>query len=247
MDLNNKQPFGVFDLDGTLIRWQLYHAISQILIEQKLLSTKHQKLINQAKNNWQNRQDSHSFNEYENILIKAMNENLPGISKNDFEKICQIVFNIYKDQVHRLTLNLINHLRQKNYFLICISGSPKQIVKLVANYHKFDDYAGSSLIYQNNLIKGYNLIMTGQEKLLTLKAMIKKHHLTKKNSYGIGDTLGDLDILNFVEKPIAFNPNQELFQLATKKHWTIMLERKNVQYQLNYQNNHYELAKTIEY
>lgn len=247
MDLNNNQPYGVFDLDGTLIRWQLYHAISQVLIDHRLLSTKHQKSIQQAKDSWQNRRSHRSFNEYENVLIDSMNQTLPGINKNDFEKICQLVFMEYKDQVHSLILDLINHLKKQNYFLICISGSPEPIVKLIANYYHFNDYAGSSLIYQDNLIHDYGLIMTGQEKLLALNNMIKKHHLSQNNSYGVGDTLGDQYILNFVQKPIAFNPNQELYELAVQKHWTIMIERKNVQYQLNYLNDHYELAKTIRY
>jgi phosphoserine phosphatase len=48
----------------------------------------------------------------------------------------------------------------------------------------------------------------------------------------VGDTESDISILSAVGKPIAFNPNDKLAQHAKKKRWDIVVERKNVIYQL---------------
>ena len=34
------RPFAVFDIDGTLIRWQLYHAIADALAKKGLIDAK---------------------------------------------------------------------------------------------------------------------------------------------------------------------------------------------------------------
>ncbi len=235
-----KTNYAVFDLDGTLIRWQLYHAIIDELINLKLLTTQQIQTINQAKQNWKNRQTKASFEKYEKYLISQTTKIIYKMNPNDFNQICQNVFDLYKNQVHNYTLNLMDKLRSKNYALFFISGSPKNIVELMAQYYQIDDFAGSNLIDKNSPI----IVMTGLQKLKALKKLIIKHHLSNQNSYAVGDTLGDQYILDYVEYPIAFNPNQSLFELATTKHWQIVIERKNVNYKLIYKNQQYVLAKT---
>ncbi len=237
-----KTKYAVFDLDGTLIRWQLYHAIIDELINLKLLTDQQIQTINQYKQDWKNRQTKESFEKYEKHLINETARIVYKINSDDFNQICQNVFSIYKDQVHSYTLNLIKELQTKNYAIFFISGSPKDIVKLIARYYRIDDFAGSNLTDNNK--KSQLIVMTGQQKLKALKQLITKYNLSNKNSYAVGDTLGDQYILNYVENPIAFNPNQSLFDLAQSKHWKIVIERKNVNYQLTYQDNQYVLAKT---
>lgn len=237
-----KTKYAAFDLDGTLIRWQLYHAIIDELISLNLLTNQQIQIINKYKQDWKNRRTKESFEKYEKHLINETVRIIYKINSHDFNQICQNVFNIYKDQVHSYTLNLIKNLQAKNYAIFFISGSPNNIVKLIAKYYKIDDFAGSNL--NDNNAKSQVIIMTGQQKLKTLKQLITKHNLNNKDSYAVGDTLGDQYILDYVENPIAFNPNQALFNLAQAKHWEIVVERKNVNYQLNYQDHRYVLAKT---
>jgi len=47
-----------------------------------------------------------------------------------------------------------------------------------------------------------------------------------------------------VEKPIAFNPDKELYEIAAKTSWKIVLERKNMIYELEKDSGRYELVKT---
>lgn len=48
----------------------------------------------------------------------------------------------------------------------------------------------------------------------------------------MGDTEGDVNMLNLVGKPIAFNPNLHLAKIAKKKAWQIVVERKDVIFEL---------------
>jgi phosphoserine phosphatase len=58
----------------------------------------------------------------------------------------------------------------------------------------------------------------------------------------VGDTHGDIEMLEFVEQPIAFNPNKTLYDYAREKGWQIVVERKNVIYQLGAVDGEYRLA-----
>ncbi len=53
-----------------------------------------------------------------------------------------------------------------------------------------------------------------------------------EGSVGIGDTLSDVGFLELVHTPIAFNPNRSLFEVARRWGWPIVVERKDVIYNL---------------
>ena len=53
-----------------------------------------------------------------------------------------------------------------------------------------------------------------------------------EGSVGMGDTLSDVGFLELVGIPIAFNPNRDLFDVARERGWPIVVERKDVIYNL---------------
>ena len=61
---------------------------------------------------------------------------------------------------------------------------------------------------------------------------MEKENLTLKDSIGVGDTEGDIPLLKMVEIPICINPNKNLFAVAMKEGWRIVVERKDVIYKL---------------
>ncbi|MEK7532125.1 MAG: haloacid dehalogenase-like hydrolase, partial [Patescibacteria group bacterium] len=50
---------------------------------------------------------------------------------------------------------------------------------------------------------------------------------TLAHSIGVGDTEGDISLLERVAYPIAFNPNFALAQVARKHGWRMVIERKD--------------------
>ena len=65
-----------------------------------------------------------------------------------------------------------------------------------------------------------------------MKQYVYEHGLSLEDSYGIGDTESDGSFLQLVEHPIAFNPNQNLKEQAEKEQWRIVVEKKDVIYEI---------------
>ncbi len=66
-----------------------------------------------------------------------------------------------------------------------------------------------------------------------VKQYVYEHGLSLEDSYGIGDTESDGSFLRLMRHPIAFNPNQNLKEQAEKEHWRIVVEKKDVIYEIS--------------
>ncbi len=236
------RKFAVFDLDGTLIRWQLYHAMADEFVKMNILSSKDYESVKTARMNWKNRDNINSFNDYEMTLVKLINTTVENLKVSDLESACLNVIEEYKNQVYTYTRDLIKELRSKNYLVFAISASPDQIVKLVANHYGFDDYSGSIYAEKDGILTGDYDLVFNERKPEILKELADKHGAIWIDSIAVGDSEGDIAMLSAVEQPIAFNPTQLLFEEARKQGWKIVVERKNIVYRLDPRDGTYILA-----
>lgn len=236
------RPFAVFDIDGTVVRWQLYHAIVDALLRQGYIDGERFEAVRIARMSWKRRVGSDSFNEYEAELISVFNEALKGLPVNMLEMAAQTVFGEYKEQVYAYTRDLIRELKQQGYLLFVISGSPSLIVKKLAEYYDFDDYAATEYTEKNGYFTGEMDLTIGKKGEL-LQQLMTKHGLEKDGSIAVGDSEGDIAMLELCERPIAFNPSKGLFKHAQLHKWEIVVERKNVIYNLSANQGHYHLDK----
>lgn len=235
------KPFAVFDIDGTLIRWQLYHAIADQLMKLGYINKKDFTAIKDARMIWKRREHSESFRDYEHKLVSLYGQALATLSYSHFCEAAGAVFNEYKDQAYTYTRDLIKRLKSEGYLLFAISGSQTEIVKKIASYYGFDDFVGAKFIRSGDSFTGEVESPFGK-KHEVLKTMIKKHQAKMTGSIGVGDSAGDISMLEMVEKPITLNPEKELFDHAKKKGWKIVIERKNMVYELETKNGQYYLA-----
>lgn len=233
--------FAVFDIDGTLIRWQLYHALVDSLGKNRLIDQKDYQKLRQARMAWKRRISPNSFKDYERILIEVYESALPKINVRQFDKIAKDVANEYKTQVYTFTRNLIKELKNKGYFLIAISGSHYELVSFMAEQYGFDCYIGTTYVRKDDHFTGKK-ILANKNKGLMLKKLIAEYDLTYKKSTAIGDSESDISLLNMVENPIAFNPDQKLYTTAKSNGWKIVIERKNVIYHLEERDGKYLLV-----
>src|SRR5665213_319562 len=233
------RSFAVFDIDGTIIRWQLYHALADELARRGHLDPIQFQKVRQARMNWKKRADS--FTSYEQTLVNLINVAIIGISVDDLEQACKAVLAEYKDQVYVYTRDLIKALQTKNYLLFAISASQHEIVGMMANYYVFDDFAGSIYETKDGLYTGKPEILISERKPVFLKQLAEKHGAVWTNSLAVGDSESDIPMLSAVEQPIAFNPTQALFEHARQHAWKIVVERKNMIYELESTNGAYSL------
>lgn len=242
--MSSNQPFAVFDLDGTLIRWQLLHALFIELDKLQLVTRENNLAVNKYLLQWRQRQNPDSFLHFENQLVAVFCQSIAGQPLKLLDEISLKVFEEHKKLVYTYTSNLILKLKKNGYFIIAQSGSPKNIVKLIANYYGFDSYNGSEFLHHQEILTGQAVPNVRDKKVANLKNIINRHKLTNladKPSLAIGDTYSDIAMLEFTQQQIVFNPTHDLYEYARKKHWPIVIERKNVIYKLNYQNGTYQL------
>ena len=235
------KKFAVFDIDGTLIRWQLYHTLVDRLARQNLLGADAHEVIHQARMRWKRRESE--FGDYEKILISTYEAVLANIPTGAFDKLVTQVITEYKDQVYMYTRELITTLKQKDYFLIAISGSQDELVQQVAQYYGFNAHSGSKYLRESGRFTGEKVIASHHKKRI-LEELVAQYHLDFKDSIAVGDSKSDIPILEMVEEPIAFNPDHELFAASQKQEWKIVIERKNMIYRLEWRDGHYQLVET---
>ena len=238
----NKRPYAVFDIDGTLIRWQLYHALADMLVKKGHIDSSSYQSILKARNSWKTRDSSNSFYIYEQCLVDMFDSAVNGISYDDFMAACDDVINRYKNQVYTYTRDLIKNLKQKDYLLFAISASPAELVEQIATHYGFDGFGATKFLTNNGCISGVGYLAHGNNKVEILENLIEKNNASSKGSIAIGDTEGDIPLLSCSERAIAFNPNRELYKHASKEGWDIVVERKNMTYQLQYEYGRYILA-----
>lgn len=238
----DKRPFAVFDIDGTLIRWQLYHAIADSLAKTGHINAELFEDARRARMQWKKRVGDDAFKGYEKILVSIYDKALVTLTADDFMAAVRRVFDEYKDQTYTYTRDLINELRSQNYLLFAISASQEEVVKMLAEYYGFDAWAGSTYPRKGNRFTGTKLPLKRNLKVRKLKSFINQFDATWEKSVAVGDSDSDIPMLAAVEQPIAFNPDKILFRHAKEQGWKIVLERKNMVYELEPKDGSYILA-----
>jgi HAD superfamily phosphoserine phosphatase-like hydrolase len=192
---------------------------------------------------WKRRENPDAYHDYEMTLIGVYEAALSNISTELFDQLVLEVIKEYKDQTYTYTRNLITRLKKEGYVLFIVSGSHGELIEKIAQYYGFDDWVAANYQRVNGSFrKGPPVIDRGKDNIL--KALVKKHELPFKDSLAIGDSASDAAMLDLVEHPITFNPDKELLHVARARGWKIVLERKNVIYELESKDGAYILAQT---
>ncbi len=226
------QSVAVFDIDGTVFRTSLLIDLVDELVARGLFPKEAKKSYAKAEENWKNRRAG--YDPYVNKAVEAFGKYAKGIPYGEVADVAGEIIETKKDRVYQYTRDLIKSLKNEGYFLLAVSRSPKFIVDGFGYELGFDKSYG--IFYDTGAtgrftgeIVDEHLIMN---KGLVLQRAIKKEGLSFHNSVGVGDTESDIAMLELVDTPIAFNPNKGLFRHAKRHGWKIVVERKDVIYEL---------------
>ena len=237
------RKFAVFDIDGTLFRSHLY---LEVVLELARNNKLHKDINSQALElyeAWKRRAHAKAFEEFDEQIITAIDSLLTELNPNDYDTVVEKVIVPKLDYVYLYTKNILNKLQSEGYFTIALSGSRIEEVSLFAPYHGFDDWIGQQYERTEDGSRYTGEVKkTFKDKHIILEGFVKKHNLTYDGSYAIGDSAGDITLLEAVENPIAFNPNDTLLEYAKTKNWKIVVERKSIAYTLEPDNGTYVLA-----
>jgi HAD superfamily phosphoserine phosphatase-like hydrolase len=167
-------------------------------------------------------------------VVKVFMSSIKGVEYKEFSRVAEEVVAEQKDRVYRFTRDLIKEYKKKGYFLLAVSHSPKGILDHFCKRLGFDKVYG--MMYETGPSDRFTGEITEMHfmlnKALVVKRAVEKEGLTLKGSTGVGDTESDIPFLELVSEPICFNPNAKLYAYAKRNKWRVVVERKDVVYEI---------------
>ncbi len=222
----------IFDIDGTIFRSSLLIEIVNILIERGIFSEAVWADYGEKEKSWLERKGN--YDEYIHAVVEVFVKNIKGVYYKEFAEVSEEVTSRYQHHVYTYTRDLIKQLKKEKYYLLAISQSPKKTVEDFCRGIGFDKIYGR--IYELGPEDRFTGVIIDQHlienKSNIVHRAVEKENLTLDGSYGVGDTESDISMLELVENPIVFNPNKKLHRYAQMMGWKIVVERKDVIYEL---------------
>ncbi|HMT55560.1 MAG TPA: HAD family phosphatase [Candidatus Saccharibacteria bacterium] len=239
-----RKQFAVFDIDGTIARTSLLQLMTRELVARGRLDIGPGHDIEVLLHDYRQRISDETFGSYMKQAVDLLFKNLPkGLSLEEYNGIIDSVVKKSLTSTYVYTRELAQTLKRNNFFLIAISGSEVRAVSTFARSLGFDAWVGQvNYLEENGMLTGEVQTLT-QTKAQILDVIIKKFDLETRGSTAVGDTSSDISILEKVDSPIVFNPNQALFKVAREKSWMVVIERKDMVYGLVHENGQYVLKQ----
>lgn len=221
-----------FDIDGTVFRSSLLIALVEKLIDEEIFPHVARTMYEQEYQSWKNREGS--YKTYIDAVVASFRSHIKGVYYGDLADVGRIVVSQESKHVYRFTRDLIVSLKEQGYFIVAISQSPKTILDEFCKEYGFDKVYGRiyELGPQDRFTGEMSHASLLDNKALVVERLLDTEAVTLTDSIGVGDTDGDIPLLESVQQPICFNPNQALYTHAQKEGWRVVVERKDVIYEL---------------
>jgi len=226
------QKVAFFDIDGTVFRSSLLIELMERLISEEIIpeSVRDEYYTHYAA--WRNREGT--YEAYLSAMIDSYLRHIKGVHYGEVADSGREMVDENAKRVYRYTRDLIPKLKERGYYLVAISQSPKAILDEFCTTYGFDKVYGR--IYEIGPTDRFTGTVTDEELIKNKAAIVERvfdrGEFDRKNSIAVGDTEGDIPMLAAVDDPICFNPNNTLYQHALKMGWKVVVERKDVIYEL---------------
>jgi HAD superfamily hydrolase (TIGR01490 family) len=243
------QPVAFFDVDGTLFRSSLLIQLVEQLIKEGVFPMSARELYKDEYLSWLAREGD--YDTYIGAVIETFMFHIKGVHYGELADLGRRVVVTQQKHVYRFTRDLIKILKKKGFYLVAISQSPKTVLDEFCALYGFDKVYGR--IYEIGPSDRFTG-MVSEEHLIQNKANIVKRvfaqnpKLDPSRSLAVGDTDGDISLLENVSEPICFNPNQKLYTHATRLDWSIVVERKDMIYWLKRSDSDFfqQIVKAVD-
>ncbi|MDD2766768.1 MAG: HAD-IB family phosphatase [Candidatus Moranbacteria bacterium] len=231
--MTKKNKIAIFDIDGTIFRKNLHFELISELSWMGIFSVEARDKLIGIYANWL--QHEGTYEDYRKALVELYSLHIKGCTQKEVFKACQALVPFHAKRTYIFAEKLMQKLRKEGYHLIAVSGSPIEVVEEYnRQYLKFDNVFGSVYaLDEEGKYTGEASFEPSRNKGQVVEQYVYEHKLTFKDSFGIGDTESDGSFLRLVDNPIAFNPNQNLEKMAEKEQWRVVVEKKDVVYEVD--------------
>ena len=219
------------DIDGTLFRWSLFLYLVDKMIEAGVFNEMIRKHFEVEEKKWRERKGG--YDEYLYKVIEIFEDRIAGVNVQDFQLLGREMVEEYKDQVYRFTRDLIKEKLQQGWYVVAISCSPQEAVKPFAKAWGIHEAHAAEIEEVNGRYTSMRHIPHDKASIAQkIMARPEFADIKQENIWGIGDSEGDINFLEVVGHPICFNPALGLYNEAKRRNWKVVIERKNVVYEL---------------
>jgi HAD superfamily hydrolase (TIGR01490 family) len=234
----------VFDIDGTVYREAMSFVVAEELLKRHKF-TQEQALLDAARHIFKSRGSTEAYWAYNKTILEVLEAILPRITPVQLQEAINDLLTSTGDYCYAYTTELIRQFKQEGRTLIAISGSIGNIVEPFSTSRGFDLVVASDLELIDSAFIGKRATQTKQGKDVILKQLVAEHGLSFDDSIAVGDTHRDISMMAVTERPIAFNPNAALFEEAQKRNWQVVVERKNMIYEMAVRdrNDYYDVQR----
>ncbi|MEL7655342.1 MAG: HAD-IB family hydrolase [Bacillota bacterium] len=228
-----------FDIDGTISREGLISEMFKKMIKYELIeNSKWYREVEPAFIQWNKRLGDYDL--YLQKMVDIYSETIKFTNPYHISYIAKKVIEQKGERVYTYSRDRIKWHKDQGHIVIAISGSPIELVQEMSCKYGMDDYKGT--VYEIGCDGAYTgeiiPMWDSRSKSRAVTEMAEKHKIDLSASYAYGDTAGVFSMLTLVGKPYAINPTRELITHIMKDGQlkdliTIIVERKDVTYQLN--------------
>lgn len=227
-----KRPVAVFDIDGTVFRSSLLIELVERLVENGIFPREARAAYEEELRRWLDREGP--YEEYIARVVEVFGRQLKGLPFTAVADAAGEVIEEKRSRVYRYTRDMLRRLKREGYFILGVSHSPKFIVDGFGYEHGFDKVYGT--FYASGASGNFTGEIEDKELIFNKAAVLtraaRKENLDLERSVVVGDTESDIGMLELAATPIAFNPNQALYAHAKRRGWMVVVERKDVVYEL---------------
>lgn len=223
-----KTKLAIFDVDGTLFDGNLGIDFVKLLIQKEIFSPEIGKGIFEWYGKYKNGEVEKSV--AVDSIYNLYSEGMKNLTIEEAQKVALETWNNISAKLHKFAPVIINKLKNRNYKIVLISGSPIEMIDILAKLLEIDmqNIVAGTLEIIDGVYSGGIVSYPGSatQKVVELNKLINKQNLDVdyESSLGMGDNERDLGILELVGHPIAINPSSELENICIKNNWSIVSE-----------------------
>ena len=219
MAVNKK--LAIFDLDHTILKCNSDHSWLDYLINKGFLK-KEDYFEQNAKFQKKFREGNVNYKEYYEFTIQYLKDNsddyISDIRSDFMREIIEPSINIY-------ALRLIHKHYEQGEELLLASGTTSIIADPIAKRLEFKNVVCTTCEKEDHIYTGRIEVppSLGEGKLKKVQAWMGNNgYLDFKGTTFYSDSILDLPLLEKVEKPVAVNPDDDLFRAAQGFGWEII-------------------------
>lgn len=211
----NARKFAVFDID-----WTMHPAaLGTNFIHQLLLDgvVKADFDIERTYAMWRENPGEIFMSHYRDLY-----KTLIGLPEKSLRPVAEKVGVEAARNLYDFAQTELERLKTENRFIVLISNSPSMTVESFAKAIGADEYAGGDFEFDNEG-KLHTMHSTHDRlKSNELQRIVAIHDLDFEDSYGYGDSMDDVSMLELVDHPVAVSPKADLEEVAKERGWRIV-------------------------